>query len=283
MIGTMTTETNSFPARLHVFLARDNPFQGLILRRGPAKQVACIGWNRSNDTFKSGQWLKGRIYEYECDLSPDGKYFLYAAMDKRANENWTAISKVPYLTALDLSFNPPCVLGGGLFISNKTYWVNYWRWPTLKSKFKRSPLTPVVEHPNAPKLERWNGLCLHRLQRDGWLPDNPINRNSYRFVKPVNRDWQLVKTVSLGDSTSLGHGYIHETHQLVRHSDEQVVNLPDWEWADLDHGRIVFAEKGKLCALPFTQDALEIGAVKVLHDFTSMVFKEVKAPYAKNR
>lgn len=275
--------TKPFPARLHVYLARDNPLQGVILRRGPAKQVACIGWDRSNDTFKLGQWLKGRIYEYECDLSPDGRYFLYAAMDKRASENWTALSKVPYLTALDLSFNPVAILAGGLFMSNKTYWVNYPGYTTLKSKFKHSPLTAVVEHPNAPKVKRWNELYLYRLQRDGWSPINPTDRSNHSFSKPVNQQWQLVKIVHMGHSDSLGHGYIHESHLLVDPHNKQEINLPIWEWADLDHGRLVFSEQGKLCALPFTQDTLDINAAKVLHDFTPMVFEEIKAPYAKNK
>ena len=66
------------PARLHVILAREAPL-AVVIRRGPAKQVCTVLWNRRTDEFTLGQWLKGRIYEDRCDLSPDGRYFIYFA------------------------------------------------------------------------------------------------------------------------------------------------------------------------------------------------------------
>jgi hypothetical protein len=71
-----------FPARLHVFLARKAKV-GLVIRRGPSKSVCTVLWNRERDKFELGQWLRGRIYERRSDLSPDGKYFIYFAMNGR--------------------------------------------------------------------------------------------------------------------------------------------------------------------------------------------------------
>src|SRR4051794_37027692 len=65
------SERGKFPARLHVLLARDANV-GLVIRRGPSKSVCTILWNRERDTFKLGQWMRGRIYERRSDLSPDG-------------------------------------------------------------------------------------------------------------------------------------------------------------------------------------------------------------------
>lgn len=56
-----------FPARIHGLLAPQAPL-GVIIRRGPSKQVATILWDRRQDTFQLGQWLKGRIYERRSDL-----------------------------------------------------------------------------------------------------------------------------------------------------------------------------------------------------------------------
>ena len=69
---------SNVPARLHAILARkaDN---AVVFRRGPSDQVAVIGWNLKNDTFTPGQWFRGRIYEYRCDLTPDGRYLVYFA------------------------------------------------------------------------------------------------------------------------------------------------------------------------------------------------------------
>ena len=69
-----------FPARIHVLLARDSP-RAVVIRRGPSKEVASILWDRSSDEFSLGQWLKGRIYEMRSDISPDGEYWIYFAMN----------------------------------------------------------------------------------------------------------------------------------------------------------------------------------------------------------
>ena len=69
-----------FPARVHPILAR-KANTAVIIRRGPSKSVCTLLWDRSNYTFKLCQWLRGRIYDRRCDLSPDGKHFIYFAMN----------------------------------------------------------------------------------------------------------------------------------------------------------------------------------------------------------
>src|SRR5437879_462433 len=95
------------PCRLFGILARQAPC-AVILRRGPSKWYRLSLWHTDTDTIDDGQWFHGRIYERRCDLSPDGSLFLYFAQkmagpvpDDYTND-WTAISKPPYLTALAL-------------------------------------------------------------------------------------------------------------------------------------------------------------------------------------
>src|ERR1041384_8508875 len=64
--------------RLFAILARKSPY-AVIFRRGPSRSVLLIRWNTETDTFEHGQWLRGRIYERRCDLSPDGGLLLYFA------------------------------------------------------------------------------------------------------------------------------------------------------------------------------------------------------------
>jgi len=61
--------------RLFAILARDAPVAA-VLRRGPSKQVLLVRWDLTNDTFEAGQWLKARVYERRCDLSPSGDRFI---------------------------------------------------------------------------------------------------------------------------------------------------------------------------------------------------------------
>ena len=77
-----------FPARIHPIRAR-SANMAVIIRRSPSKSVCMMLWDRRNDTFKLGQWLRGRIYERRCDLSPDGKHFIYFAM----NGKWSGPMK----------------------------------------------------------------------------------------------------------------------------------------------------------------------------------------------
>src|SRR5262252_8905258 len=106
------------PPWLHVLLAR-RARVGVVLRRGPSRSVCAIGWDRDRDTFEIGQWLRGRIYERRSDLSPDGQYMIYFAMDGRWSSRtrgaWTAISIAPHLKAIALYAKGDCWHGGGLF------------------------------------------------------------------------------------------------------------------------------------------------------------------------
>lgn len=58
--------------RLYAILAREAPI-AVVFRRGPSKRVLLVLWQTDSDCFYEGQWLKGRIYERRCDLSPKGE------------------------------------------------------------------------------------------------------------------------------------------------------------------------------------------------------------------
>ncbi len=110
---------------MYAILPRKAPF-GVVFRRGPSKSVLLIGWNTSNDTFQQGQWLRGRIYERRCDLSPDGNLLLYfAASYRKPYYSWPAISRPPYLTALALWPKGDGWGGGGHFLSQHRIALNH--------------------------------------------------------------------------------------------------------------------------------------------------------------
>ena len=81
--------------------------RAVILRRGPSKWFHVIGWDTRRDVFEHGAWLKGRIYEERCDLSPDGRLLVAAVHQASKNGTsythaWTAVSRAPWLKALAL-------------------------------------------------------------------------------------------------------------------------------------------------------------------------------------
>jgi hypothetical protein len=159
-----------FAPRIHVLFASDAPM-GLVIRRGPSKCVATLLWNRKTDKFQLGQWLKGRIYERRCDLSPDGKFFLYFAMNGKwkgeARGSWTAISRAPYLKALALFSKGDCWHGGGLWTTSRKYWLNDgYGHEVLRDT--TSVQRDSKWHPSEYYGGECPGVYYPRLIRDGW-------------------------------------------------------------------------------------------------------------------
>lgn len=112
--------------RLYVVLARRAPI-GVIFRRGPTRHVRLIRWNLEDDSPESGQWLRGRVYERRCDLSPRGDMLIYfAAKHRPPFDTWTAVSRPPWFTALALWPKGDCWGGGGLFKNGRLILLNHW-------------------------------------------------------------------------------------------------------------------------------------------------------------
>ena len=113
--------------RLHLFFATEND-RAVILRQGPARQFRMILWHRDSDTFEDGQWIKTKVYVERCDLSPDGRHFIYFALDGRwsasTRGSFTALSRPPYWTALALFPEGDTWGGGGVFLDKVHYWAS---------------------------------------------------------------------------------------------------------------------------------------------------------------
>lgn len=266
------------PPRLHVLLARNAPL-GLILRRGPAKHVATFLWDRKSDTFTLGQWLKGRIYERRGDLSPDGRHWIYFAMnghwDGAAKGSWTAVAQAPWLKALALYPKGDCWQGGGLFLDDRRYWVNGGGChdapeggPSLREDRDYAP-------PN------WYGgecptVYYNRLQRDGW---NLLSQDSRLtvFQKSLPKNWTLEKHCHAEIHQEQGKGVYWDEH-LLYNDDGEGVTGDHWEWADWVDGEVVYAEKGCLYRRALLSTAAT-GPSGLIHDFSGYTFEPREAPY----
>lgn len=156
--------------RLYVIKAKEAPIAA-IFRKGPSRQVQILKWDMVADTFTPGQWFKGRIYERKCDVSPDGKYLIYfAAKWKPPMYSWTAISKLPYLTALALWNKGPSNGGGGLFDGERTVWLDHLFFDL--SETKTGPLPADWYFGNKSRFEERfqdDQVFRERMKRDGWI------------------------------------------------------------------------------------------------------------------
>ncbi|HEV8428682.1 MAG TPA: hypothetical protein VGQ41_12340 [Pyrinomonadaceae bacterium] len=287
--------------RLYCLLAREAPLAA-VFRRGPSKQVLLVLWRTDTDQFQEGQWLKGRIYERRCDLSPSGQRLIYFAADyKKPYFSWTAVSKPPFLTALALWPKGDGWGGGGLFEKEHKILLNH-----------RAAEMRLAEGFNLPRDLQITPFG----ERSGWGEDNPI------FDTRLSRDgWRLMKegkAIEHGIGASIwvefnpamvwsklhapsgryelemhiqglhekdGSWYIIE-HRVSDKSNGSVIDLGRTDWADWCHsGDLLFGKEGQLFRLGFSGDGIlnELGKAKLLINLTDRTFKEVAPPVHAKR
>ena len=75
-----------------------------VIRRGPSAWTHLARWDPAAGVFEAGSWLRGKVFPQRCDLSPDGRWFVYLTLKGGARWNlgmtYVAISRLPWLTAL---------------------------------------------------------------------------------------------------------------------------------------------------------------------------------------
>jgi hypothetical protein len=237
--------------RLHVLMRPGCP-TALVIRQGPSRTFCTLAWNLGRDSFEVGQWVKHKLYPERGDISPDGKWHLYFALDgqwdSETKGSWTGLAKVPYLKCVKMWPQGDTWGGGGLL----------YRTGDVPDAYRHIP--PGAPLP--PQFRQVPGTIKDRLLRDGWT------RTRNGFEKPVG-DWTLRKYLP-----SMG---FTETHELISPSGT-VHDCCAWEWADLDmlRERIVYAEDGRI----WTVDVVDpIGGPRLLYDAHGMTFEAIAAPY----
>jgi hypothetical protein len=297
MLGAMAPRPSK--CRLFVLLARKAP-RAVIFRRGPSAQVGLYLWHLDTDRIEPGQWLKGRIYERRCDLSPDGKHLVYfCAQWRKPMQTWTAISRPPWLTALALWPKGDAWGGGGLWDDDASIAVSH----------APSPITPM-EGSVLPRKVKVRELGLghgedapiwsERMRREGWrctvrgksgAPDfgeSPVWKldppNEWEKASPTDRARVLTMRVHAvaerSGRDSEGDWYVID--HVVRESGARgrvtELALGRSEWADwAPSGDLLFAQGGVLHRLP-RRFGLEREKARVVADLRADRFVARRAP-----
>jgi len=286
------TKTSDPPPRLYAIQAREAPL-AVIFRRGPSKQVQLILWRTDTDEFISGQWFKGRIYERQCDLSPDGKRLIYfAAKYKAPLYTWTAISRPPYFTAVALWQTADAWAGGGRFASNNeillanpSYRLDPAEGFTLPRNVKVKSLRdhPIVfSDADIRERDGWKlirkGLRSATTRRGimGFEIDPPKVWSKYNPAAPTAYE---LRELTLGKSTRDDPSRIEFVVLNRRSQQEQSLGRIDWaDWAP--SGDLLFARKGQIFRAKFDRrnKVLDVENAQLLIDLCGRKFCNVKAP-----
>jgi hypothetical protein len=281
--------------RIYAILARKVPV-GVVFRRGPSKSVLLIAWNTSDDTFECGQWLKGRIYERRCDLSPNGELLLYfAANYRKPYRSWSAISRPPFFTALALWPKGDGWGGGGHFLSENRIELNHRASEMeLGSGFSLPKWLKVKPFGKRPGWGEDEPVWTERLKRDGWSFVSHPSRTkddfgakvweeftppfAWRKPNPVWPKRYSLEMSIMGLKERNGPWYLTE-HSIIR-NDGNSDHIGRSDWADWSYsGDLFFGIGGCLYRVRDRSgklDPLE-DAVKIA-DFSRLRFENRQAP-----
>jgi hypothetical protein len=282
------TEPPLASCRLYAILARDGR-SAVVFRRGPSRQVLVLRWRLKDDAIEPGQWLKGRIYERRCDLSPDGDLLIYfAAKWETTMSTWTAVSRTPYLTALALWAKGDAWGGGGVFKSAHVIGLNHRTiggaqagagvakprsWHPLDAQQRLDSVIPkrfTVEHwSEHAGYGEDNPLHDHRLTRDGWtcVSGGQAGRHGetkgYAWVLSTPEIYERPQPSGAKHSGRIvlrrilnaigqrdGPWYV-EDHEVLSPDGDRLRLLKECSWADWQTtGDLLFAIGGRLYRLP---------------------------------
>lgn len=287
-------ETSS-QVRIYAILARKAPF-GVVFRRGPSKSVLLVAWNTSKDSFQEGQWLKGRIYERRCDLSPRGDLLLYfAANYRKPHFSWSAVSRPPFLRALALWPKGDGWGGGGQFLSQRRIALNH-RESEMKlaDSFAIPKWLSIEAFGKRPGWGEDDPIWSNRLARDGWslvsyptatkdefgakvwMEFSPPIKWRKRHPKSPNK-YSLEMSIT-GIKERDGPWYLTE-HSVLR-DEVNLDKIGRSDWADWDQsGDLLFAIDGCIYRVPYKPGALAaLEHAKKIADFSKLKFEPRAAP-----
>lgn len=289
--------------RLYAILARDGR-SAVVFRRGPTRQVLVLRWWLGDDRIEPGQWLKGRIYERRCDLSPNGDLLIYfAAKWDTPLQTWTAVSRTPHLTALALWPKGDAWGGGGVFDGPMIIGLNHRTEDTPQLPQARGPEKQAL--PKNYKFRRWsehagygedNPIESHRMMRDGWVlfaegdEETRSGTDGYFvrmktpeiYERAAPRGGLVLRRILKGIGRQGGPWY-DEDFAIVRPDGTQLRLIQQCGWADWQaNGDLLIAREGCLYRLKSASAAeasMEpLSGAALIADVASLRFKSIPPP-----
>ncbi|MFG0252049.1 MAG: hypothetical protein ACF8NJ_04160 [Phycisphaerales bacterium JB038] len=289
---------NAIPPRLHVLQAQGSD-RALIIARVRSKVYAFQLWNQSTNQRSKTLWYHGRVYEWRCDLSHDGRFLSFFATVPRPSDTsygMTGVCRAPWGSPLFRWIQGHSDCGGGIFIDPRTLHLNVIDEP---KKLKATPPTDVVRAiktlPFNVLTEPWDvgeddPTRQMRLKRDGWWC---IEEGGPWKVDPETGVWPEVEPVYRW-SPQMGNWHVDYIEEgvtfeqrpggghLRRYVMSSGVNVAEaMKIERLDHlavdrmGRLLVAGDGYLKAVPVSAEG-ELGEPDAVLNFNRLNPEDAK-------
>ena len=293
------------PARVFGILAKEANTV-VLLRRGPSRHTLMLTWDLKTDKITPGQWLKGRVHELNCDVSPDGKYLValcsnYSEAHRKRHPDqeipwtWTVICRPPYFTALTLWTGPLIhELAGGVWTSNHHLrmaasselaapekpipgwltvvpWIGWWvaevpLYEKIMANKGWQVISKQMERPLAMTWKSQTKWCRKRGR-------TPI----IRCDGVILRVWKRGTICRVDEGCRLRWELWDRKGRVVR---TWISENPASFWMEVDKaGRVVFAENG--CLYRWT--SFPDGEPTLVADLNNYTFTEVPPPSSATR
>jgi hypothetical protein len=219
-----------------------------VLRRGPSAWCGIGRWDVDTGTYEPGAWLRGTLYPQRCDLSPDGRWLCYFALQASATWElgWTyvAVSRLPWLHALAAWGTAGTWTRGAHFVADPSARLSPPEHGSIPYERLRAGL--AVTPPGSYAVER----------RRGWVeaPGSPARDHgdlwderraeSLRMTKPQPNSEGSVRLEVTGGYAAFRAGVFAPKAAYSVDDEGRNVELSDVQWADwAADGRLLVATR----------------------------------------
>ena len=291
-------------ARVEAIIAR-NAAVAVIFRRGPSRRVRMLKWNLRSDRIEEGQWIEAGVPVTRCDLSPNGELVAcFVASYRRRPGTWTAISRLPFFTALAV-WPKGDSWGGGLFMSDAHFLLEHDE--RVRRGVNEFQLMPDFTLPRRFRVQPYDGHA-------------PVPECDIEQCRMVLSGWRFVQRAVWGRATSdLETGLPFERPEIMaralddpkrprrelrrfvdgyapsrRQGESRIIraeihdlenatarDLGRVDWVDTDHGGdVLWSARGKLFRLagPARRGMQLDAAPQLVADLNDMTFAAIEAP-----
>ena len=227
----------------------------LYRRSNKITYLILLDYKKERFNLEVGSRFYGRIYPNRCDLSTDGKYFLYFAMGKSQQQYekklycWTGLCSPPKIKAELLFAHGDTWGGGGRFIDDRTIFIAPGMYPDFDKTKDLQFHTYRITFSQKPEYQYngWasgNGWTISEFQID------PKHGPKYPIPKvwtKTNGRLTLCRVLHYKDFLKSKDGNTVGSYDLhsysVKYGKQQTeYSLDQAKWADFDaKGRLIMA------------------------------------------